>query len=264
MRRTKRLLAVLSVFAAAILSATMASPAWGHGYVSDIPSRGAHCKSGAATDCGAIQWEPHSVEGPKGFPAAGPADGSICSGGNGRFSELDDPRGGNWPKTNVSAGSRTFTWTITAAHSTDKWEYFITRDGWDPTQPLTRADLEPAPLYTDYDNGAQPGWSVTHNVNLPSKSGHHLILAVWTIADTANAFYSCVDVQYGGSDDGGGDDDPPPTGDCTASAWGAAAVYNGGDTVTHAGAEWRAKWWTQGEEPGTTGDWGVWERVRTC
>ncbi|WP_026924529.1 lytic polysaccharide monooxygenase [Glycomyces arizonensis] len=266
MRRTKRLLAVLSVFAAAVLSATMASPAWGHAYISDPPSRAANCASGAVSDCGAIQWEPQSVEGPKGFPAAGPADGSICAGGNSRFSELDDPRGGDWPATNVSPGSRTFTWTIKAAHATDKWEYFITRDGWNENQPLTRAALESAPIYTDYDGGARPPWSVTHNVNLPSKSGHHIILAVWTISDTANAFYSCIDVQFGGggNDGGGGDDDPPPAGDCTAAAWSSSAVYNGGDTVTHNGAEWRAKWWTQGEEPGTTGDWGVWEQVGTC
>lgn len=199
MRRPKRLLAVLSVFAAAVLSMTMSgSPAFGHGYASDPPSRGAHCASGAATDCGAVQWEPHSMEGPKGFPGAGPEDGTICSGGNSRFSEIDQPRGGDWPKTNVSAGSRTITWTITAAHSTDKWEYFITKDDWDPTQPLTRASLESEPFFSVSDGGAQPGWSVTHDVNLPSKSGHHLILAVWTIADTANAFYSCIDVDYGG------------------------------------------------------------------
>ncbi|GAB3650483.1 lytic polysaccharide monooxygenase auxiliary activity family 9 protein [Glycomyces tarimensis] len=265
MRRMKRLLAVLGIATAAILSVTMAGPAWGHGYTSDPPSRSALCNSGAVSNCGAIQWEPHSVEGPKGFPGAGPADGSICAGGNGRFSELDDPRGGNWPATTVSPGSRTFTWTLTAAHATDKWEYFITRDGWNPSQTLTRAALEPAPFYTDYDNGARPDWSVTHSVNLPNKSGRHLILAVWTIADTANAFYSCIDVNFGGGNGGGGgDDDPPPTGDCTAPAWNPSTAYSGGDQVTHGGVEYRAEWWTRGEEPGTTGEWGVWRSVRNC
>ncbi|EKA4516317.1 hypothetical protein OLI49_004685, partial [Vibrio parahaemolyticus] len=24
------------------------------------------------------------------------------------------------------------------------------------------------------------------------------------------------------------------------------------------GKEWTAQWWTSGEEPGTTGQWGVW------
>jgi predicted chitinase len=51
---------------------------------------------------------------------------------------------------------------------------------------------------------------------------------------------------------------------CSASAWSSSAVYVGGNQVTHAGAAWRAKWWTQGEAPGTTGQWGVWERTGTC
>jgi predicted chitinase len=51
---------------------------------------------------------------------------------------------------------------------------------------------------------------------------------------------------------------------CSAAAWSSGAVYVGGNQVTHAGAAWRAKWWTQGETPGTTGPWGVWERTGTC
>ncbi|GGM32916.1 glycoside hydrolase family 19 protein [Promicromonospora citrea] len=52
--------------------------------------------------------------------------------------------------------------------------------------------------------------------------------------------------------------------DCAAAAWSSSAVYVGGNVVTHAGASWRAKWWTQGETPGTTGEWGVWERIGSC
>ncbi|WP_408611143.1 glycosyl hydrolase family 18 protein [Glycomyces xiaoerkulensis] len=50
---------------------------------------------------------------------------------------------------------------------------------------------------------------------------------------------------------------------CSA-AWDSAAVYNGGDQASHNGNEWRAQWWTQGEEPGTTGEWGVWEDLGPC
>ena len=63
-----------------------------HGYISTPPSRQALCAAGTVTNCGDIQYEPQSVEGPKGFPAAGPADGAICSGGNSRFAQLDDPQ----------------------------------------------------------------------------------------------------------------------------------------------------------------------------
>jgi chitin-binding protein len=263
MRRTNRLLVALGAFAAVVLSTTVtAAPAWSHGYASSPPSRSANCANGTVSNCGAIQWEPQSVEGLKGFPGAGPADGQICAGGISHFSQLDDPRGGSWPATTVTAGQRTFTWTLTAAHATDKWEYYITKDGWNPNQPLRRADLDLVPIYAKHDGGARPNFTVSHNVTLPSKSGRHLVLAVWTIADTANAFYSCIDVTFGG---GGNPGNPGPgPGTCTTPAWNASTAYTGGSVVTHGGAEYRAKWWTQGEEPGTTGEWGVWAYVRAC
>ncbi len=51
---------------------------------------------------------------------------------------------------------------------------------------------------------------------------------------------------------------------CSAPAWDASAIYVADDLVSHNGHEWRAKWWTQGEEPGTTGEWGVWEDRGAC
>ncbi|WP_304451705.1 glycosyl hydrolase family 18 protein [Nocardiopsis sp. YSL2] len=64
--------------------------------------------------------------------------------------------------------------------------------------------------------------------------------------------------------------DPPtdeptdPPADCDAPAWDSGSVYTNGDTVSHEGTVYRAKWWTRGEEPGTTGQWGVWETVGAC
>ncbi|GAA2166875.1 MULTISPECIES: chitinase [Glycomyces] len=51
---------------------------------------------------------------------------------------------------------------------------------------------------------------------------------------------------------------------CTAAAWAPGEVYVGGDEVSHAGREYRAKWWTTGETPGTTGEWGVWQDLGAC
>ncbi|NUS10904.1 MAG: chitinase [Streptomyces sp.] len=60
----------------------------------------------------------------------------------------------------------------------------------------------------------------------------------------------------------------PPTstspGSCTAPAWSASAVYVGGNEVSHNGHTWKAKWWTTNEEPGTTGQWGVWQDEGPC
>ncbi|MBM9621417.1 glycoside hydrolase [Streptomyces zhihengii] len=56
----------------------------------------------------------------------------------------------------------------------------------------------------------------------------------------------------------------PPAGSCTAAAWAKATAYTGNAQVSHNGRTWKAKWWTQGEEPGTTGEWGVWQDLGAC
>ncbi|MEM0556641.1 MULTISPECIES: immunoglobulin-like domain-containing protein [Aeromonas] len=42
------------------------------------------------------------------------------------------------------------------------------------------------------------------------------------------------------------------------NSWDAKKTYVSGDIVSHNGKSWRAEWWTQNDEPGTTGEWGVW------
>lgn len=51
---------------------------------------------------------------------------------------------------------------------------------------------------------------------------------------------------------------------CVAAPWAASKVYTGGTQASHKGHNWKAKWWTTGEEPGTTGEWGVWQDLGTC
>jgi chitodextrinase len=53
-------------------------------------------------------------------------------------------------------------------------------------------------------------------------------------------------------------------GGCTATAWTKSAIYVGGDQVSYGGHTWQAKWWTTGETPGTTGEWGVWQDLGAC
>src|SRR3982750_4711162 len=53
----------------------VASPALAHGYVSAPPSRQGLCASGAVANCGQIQFEPQSVEGPKGLRSC---DGGVA------------------------------------------------------------------------------------------------------------------------------------------------------------------------------------------
>ncbi|GCD95643.1 chitinase [Embleya hyalina] len=51
---------------------------------------------------------------------------------------------------------------------------------------------------------------------------------------------------------------------CTAPPWASGTVYTGGQQVSYQGHTWKAKWWTTGETPGTTGQWGVWQDLGAC
>lgn len=190
--------AALGLGLVAGITLVSAPTASSHGYTDTPISRQKLCANRTVSDCGAIQWEPQSVEGFKGFPAAGPADGKICAGGLSQFSELDNPRSGAWPTTKVTSGqSYAFRWQFTANHSTTDFKYYVTKNGWTGTKALTRADLEPQPFLTVAYNGARPAMTTVHQGAMPSgKSGRHLILAVWTVNDTPMAFYACSDVQF--------------------------------------------------------------------
>ncbi len=51
----------------------------------------------------------------------------------------------------------------------------------------------------------------------------------------------------------------------TCAAWNASDVYNGGDTVTFGGATYKAKWWTQNNNPAQNSkDWDVWAVTADC
>ncbi|MER5843073.1 MULTISPECIES: lytic polysaccharide monooxygenase auxiliary activity family 9 protein [Streptomyces] len=172
MRTGKKTAALIgAALAPAIALSLPASSASAHGYISDPPSRQAQCAAGTVS-CGDITYEPQSVEGPKGLTS--------CSGGNGRFSELDDD-GKGWTVTPVQKNT-TFSWKLTARHATTTWEYYA------GGRQIARFD----------DGGAQPGAVVNHQVDFGGLSGQQKVLAVWNVADTTNAFYACIDVNVGG------------------------------------------------------------------
>ncbi|MFF5442809.1 lytic polysaccharide monooxygenase [Streptomyces achromogenes] len=201
MRTKTKLSAVVLGAVTAGAFALSTGGASGHGYT-DLPiSRQKLCQNGTVTNCGSIQWEPQSVEGPKGFPAGGPADGQICNAGLGKFAQLSaptTPSGAAWPTTKVTGGqSYTFRWQFTARHATTDFRYYITKPGWNQSHNLARSDLNLTPFLTVPYGGQQPPSTLSHSGTLPSGlSGHHVIVSVWTIADTGNAFYACSDVTF--------------------------------------------------------------------
>lgn len=197
LRSRKVSMAGVAIGALALTVTTSVPLAYGHGWTDSPTSRAKFCQTGAAQNCGQIQWEPQSVEGPKGFPNGGPPDGKICSAGLGQFAPLDDQRNGTWPTNRLTSGaSYTFKWHLTAPHSTTDFRYYITKNGWNQNAPLTRSALELTPFLIKPFSGRPPN-DFSHPGTLPAgKSGRHMIVSVWTIADTANAFYQCSDVNF--------------------------------------------------------------------
>ena len=224
----RKLLFPAAAAGAVIASTFVATPASAHGYVSNPPSRQAQCAQGIVTGCGPVQYEPQSVEAPKGSMQ--------CNGGNAQFAQLND-NGKGWRATSVGS-SATFNWVLTARHSTSTWEYFIGGSR----------------IAVFDDGGRQPGATVSHNVNFGGRTGRQTVLARWNIADTAMAFYACVDVQIGG---GGGGNPPPVTNPPTTQpppppppttqppsqggTWRAGTAYSTGSTVTYGGATYRCR-----------------------
>lgn len=139
-----------------------------HGYVNSPASRQAQCASHTVS-CGAIQYEPQSVEGPKGLRS--------CNGGVDRFAELND---NSKPWQAASVGKTvSFNWTFTARHRTASYQYYVGN----------------TKLAEFSGNNQPPPATVSHSVNLGNRTGRITVLAIWNISDTANAFYSCIDLN---------------------------------------------------------------------
>lgn len=198
-----------------------------HGFVgnaeSDVIARQA---MDANTGLGPIEWEPQSLEAPKGFPEGGPADGRIASAETAIGASLDEQSSTRWAKNLIRPGEISIGWNFTAPHKTSKWHYYITKTGWDQNAPLKRSEFEP--LATVEHDGSAASGNSTHKVTVPDDhSGYHVILAVWDVADTDNAFYNVIDVDIDGNhpdspdtgpEDPDNDPDDPGTDDSSPSA----------------------------------------------
>ncbi|MFE6996342.1 carbohydrate-binding protein [Microbacterium sp. NPDC057659] len=141
----------------------------------------------------------------------------------------------------------------------------------DPT-PMPTPTPTPDPTPDPGTCGA-PAWSSSAVYNGGAKvsyKGVEYTAKWWTQGDTpdSNAVWSRVSDCAPGTDPGTGPGTDPGTGPGTdpgtcAAAWSASAAYASGATVTYQGAQYRAKWWTQGEAPGSQA-WGAWEALGAC
>ncbi|AXK40378.1 lytic polysaccharide monooxygenase [Crenobacter cavernae] len=126
-------------------------------------------------------------------------DGQLCSGGNSHFKGLDVARG-DWPAATLVPdrnGNYEFSYVGTAPHATKSFEFYVTRDGYDPAKPLKWSDLESSPFCTTGNLPLQNGrYKMT--CQLPKKTGKHVIYNIWQRSDSQEAFYACIDVNLKG------------------------------------------------------------------
>ena len=137
------------------------------------------------------------------------ADGQLCGGGTTKYAAYNAARL-DWPVTQVqSGGTMQFRYNAWAPHP-GTWSQYVTRDGYDPNQPLKWSDLEATPFDQVTNPPTQNGSSGNEyywNARLPVKQGRHIIYSIWQRSDSPEAFYNCVDVQFGGTPP----TSPPPT-----------------------------------------------------
>lgn len=164
-----------------------------HGYVTSPGSRayfGTAAAGNLNQNVGRAQWEPQSIEVPKNTFI----DGKLASAGVTGFEPLDEQTATRWHKSVINPGNLTISWNLTVQHRTSTWDYYITKTGWNPNTPLKISDFE---LIAQIDDKATvPPKIVNQTITVPQdRKGYHVILAVWNISDTTNAFYQAIDVN---------------------------------------------------------------------
>lgn len=277
---------------AALLGAVEASA---HGYVSSPKSRAFLCTSaqggGSSLACVAAaaagnssQYEPQSIGigGANNNHQSLIPDGKLCSANIGSMNGLNLARG-DWGATSVGAGPRAFVWTNTAAHKTSYFRYYITKQGFNPsTTALKWSDLEQIHQSPPADRET----TSTHIVNLPARTGRHIVYSIWQrdpVADAPEAFYQCIDVVYGGTNSSvpitsssapssvavtssTGTTSSISSNTCAGlSAWNATTVYNKPQQVHRNGNRYQANYWTQGNDPAlTSGQYNYWLDLGAC
>ncbi|MEV5593619.1 lytic polysaccharide monooxygenase [Streptomyces sp. NPDC052496] len=169
------------------------------GFISVPPSRTVRAMRGENINAGDdARFAATGVKGPGGFPRGGPEDGKIASAGDARYSALDEQSSTRWPKLDIPKRFREaeFVWEMTEPVPTRSFEFFITKDNWDPDKPLTRDSFYLLPIL-HHDAQGKRRTSLQRMVPLEGyHTGYHVILGVWNSADNESAVYQVVDVNF--------------------------------------------------------------------
>jgi chitin-binding protein len=224
-----RIAATMTAAAMMLLTVSAASPAAAHGTLTRPVSRTAACgtegKSTGTAACKAAlaasgrdsmpDWDNLRVANVDGRDREVIPDGKLCSAGLAEFRGLDLARR-DWPATTLKAGARfRFGYRATIPHQ-GTFRLYVTRDGYDPREPLAWSDLEAKPFLTVPDPKVVDGAYVLPGRLPADKRGRHVIYAVWQNTDTPDTYYSCSDVVFRGAAASSGGAAAKPTPAATA------------------------------------------------
>jgi chitin-binding protein len=127
-------------------------------------------------------------------------DGQLCSGGNPTFATMDLLRS-DWHATPIAPeldGSFEFIFRGTAPHATRDWTFYVSKPGWTPASPLRWADLDE---FCRLGSVPLSGGNYHLRCPLPQATGRRVIYSVWQRSDSGEAFYTCMDVNFGNGSD---------------------------------------------------------------
>jgi predicted carbohydrate-binding protein with CBM5 and CBM33 domain len=189
---------------------------------------------------------------PNGNHTAFVPDGQLCGAGHSNFGGMNLTRS-DWVATGVSSGANvTFTYHATAPHSTSYHRMYVTRPGYSLSSPLRWADLQ---QFCQVGNIPVNNFRYRFNCTLPAgRSGRAILYHVWQRNDSPEAFYACIDVNFGGTNptptptptatpttNPTPTPTPTPTGTPTpgGTTWRVGATYAVGQVVTYNGVSYR-------------------------
>ncbi|WP_406674684.1 lytic polysaccharide monooxygenase [Nonomuraea sp. N2-4H] len=251
----KRTFVATVTAATGVLVLLPASAAHAHGTMSNPPSRVYVCKNEgpespkseackAAVAAGGTQafydWNEVSLLEAGGRHRELIPDGKLCSAGRDKYRGLDLQRA-DWPATPVRPGDFTLTYHATAPHANSNFEFYITREGWNPTMPLKWSDLVHIKTFTNQNPTTFTNWTIT----LPQRTGRHILYSIWQrVVGSNEAFYTCSDIDFGGGGTPGPEPEPEPSPTPTdpnpdpqpGGTWSPNHAYGVGDRVTYGGA----------------------------
>ncbi|MFZ4775704.1 MAG: glycoside hydrolase family 9 protein [Terrimicrobiaceae bacterium] len=122
-------------------------------------------------------------------------DGKLPGVGRDKYAGLNLPRT-DWPATPVVPGLRECRFYAATPHEPSFFRAYITREGYNPLQPLRWSDLVAVP---GADSAHLMGSNYYMTLDLPVRTGRHILYVIWQRIDpVGEVFFSTSDLDFGG------------------------------------------------------------------